>query len=217
MAHDPTARHARTAARLDADVTRERIAAVYAEALLGVGQGAGRVEELLGELEAMVDEVLQAFPNFDAVLGSALVSHEEKLGLIDRVFSGKLSTEMLNFLKVLSRHGRLDLLRPILREARRQYQRLQGRYPVEVLTAVPLDPALADQLLAALRAKLPGQPVLEVRVDPSIIGGLVVRTGDTVYDASVASQLDALRKQIVDRSAHEIQSGRDRFRYPAGS
>ncbi len=63
---------------------------------------------------------------------------------------------------------------------------------------------------------LEGEPVLDERVDPGVIGGIVVRIGDTVYDGSIANQLENLRQQIIDRSAHEIQSRRDRFRSPAG-
>jgi F-type H+-transporting ATPase subunit delta len=48
-------------------------------------------------------------------------------------------------------------------------------------------------------------------VDPSLLGGLVVRTGDYVYDASVRTRLETIRKQLIERSSHEIQTGRDRF------
>ena len=54
-------------------------------------------------------------------------------------------------------------------------------------------------------------------VDPAVIGGAVLRIDDTVYDGSVANQLQSIRQQMIDRSVHEIQSRRDRFRYPAGS
>ena len=217
MAHDPDAHDAQLAAQLDADVGREHIADVYAEALLGVGQDAGRVDALVAELDSVVDELLDAFADFEAVLSSALVRHEEKSALIDRVFAGRVSSEMVNFLKVLSRHGRLDCLRAIRRQAHRQYERMQGRVPVRVVSAVPLDDELAGYLRDHLRKIVGGEPMLEQVVDPDIIGGVVVRVGDTVYDGSIAAQLQYVRQQMIDRSAHEIQSRRDRFRYPAGS
>jgi F-type H+-transporting ATPase subunit delta len=61
------------------------------------------------------------------------------------------------------------------------------------------------------------EPVLVPRVDPHVIGGVVLRVGDTVYDNSVATQLQRLSGQIISRSVHEIQSRRDRFSYPAGN
>ena len=74
-----------------------------------------------------------------------------------------------------------------------------------------------DALAVALRAATGGEPVIERITDAGLIGGIVVRVGDTIYDASVAAQLETVRQQMIDRSAHEIQSRRDRFRDPARS
>ena len=76
---------------------------------------------------------------------------------------------------------------------------------------------MAAQIAESLRGKLGGEPVFEQETDPSLIGGAVLRVGDTVYDGSIANQLQNLRQQMIDRSAHEIQSRRDRFRNPAGN
>jgi F-type H+-transporting ATPase subunit delta len=84
-------------------------------------------------------------------------------------------------------------------------------------TAAPLSTELASRIRIALRGKLEGEPVLELQSDPKLIGGAVLRLGDTVYDGSIANQLQILRQQMMDRSAHEIQSRRNRFRNPAGN
>ena len=55
-----------------------------------------------------------------------------------------------------------------------------------------------------------------MHVRPELIGGLVMRVGDTVYDGSISTRLNKLRQQMIDRSVHEIQSRRDRFRSPEG-
>ena len=111
----------------------------------------------------------------------------------------------------------MDLVRPIRRQARLRYDRLRGRVHVQITTATPLDDAQAGQLAGKLRELLGGEAMLERVVDPALIGGAVLRIGDTVYDGSVANQLQTIRQQMIDRSVHEIQSRRDRFRYPAGS
>jgi F-type H+-transporting ATPase subunit delta len=64
---------------------------------------------------------------------------------------------------------------------------------------------------------LGGEPVLTHEVDPNVIGGLVVRVGDVVFDGSLASNLARLREQLVNRSVHEIQRRRDRFSTAAGN
>ena len=123
----------------------------------------------------------------------------------------------VNFLKVVSWHDRMDCLRAIHAETRVLYDELRGRVPVELVTSVPIDDAVAQRLGEQLRGLTGGVPVLGRRVDPELIGGAVVRVGDTIYDGSVATQLQNLCQQMIDRSADEIQSRRDRFRYPAGN
>ncbi len=207
---------AQTAAAIMADVGVEHIADVYAEALLGAAEAAGKTDEVLADLDGLVGEVLVRFPQFEAALYSVRISHDEKCGMLDRVLGGRLSPLTLNFLKVVSRHGRLECLRVIHRQARRMIDRQRGRVHVRLTTAAPLDKALAAQLGDRLQEFLGAEPIVHTQTDPNVIGGMVVRVGDTVYDGSVANQLQQLREQMVDRSAHEIQSRRDRFRDPAG-
>jgi F-type H+-transporting ATPase subunit delta len=122
----------------------------------------------------------------------------------------------MNFLKVLARHGRMDCLRAVHVAAHQRYDQLQGRVPVRLSTAAPISDALAAGIVDRLRTFLDGEPILERQTDPSLIGGLVVRVGDTVFDGSVANQLEQMRQNMIDRSVHEIQSRRNRFRDPAG-
>jgi F-type H+-transporting ATPase subunit delta len=203
---------ARVAAELDADVGVEHIGAVYAKALLGAAENAGRLAETFEELESLVRDVLDKLPQLDQVLSSGLVSHEDKAALLDRLLAGKASPLVLNFLKVLARHGRLDVLRAIYRQAKAQYDERRGVVRVELLTAAPVGQALIDKVQTQLRSLLGGEPVIEHRADPQLIGGAIVRVGDTIYDGSIATQLENLREQMIDRSVHEIQSRRDRFR-----
>jgi len=214
---DLTAEHAQAAARIEADVGVEHIANVYAKALLGAAENAAQTQRLLEEFGLLVCDVLRQHPRLEAILASGLISAEDKWGILDRVFGPRLSPMMLNFLKVAAHHGRLDCLKAIHRQTHRLYDKLRGRVHVEVTTARPLDGASAGRLAKRLRAVLPGEPVLRQATDPALIGGIVVRVGDTVYDGSIANQLENLRQQMIDRSAHEIQSRRDRFRYPAGN
>jgi F-type H+-transporting ATPase subunit delta len=204
------------AAELQADVTADSLAAVYAQAFLGAAGKAGQTESLLAEFDSLVTDVLERYPDLGRILASALISHEEKVGILDRVLGGRASALFLNYLKVVSRHGRLELLRRIHRQAHEQYDRLRGRVRVRLTTPVAVDEALAADIVEDLRGLVGGEPVLERVIDPALIGGAVLQVGDTVYDGSIASQLEQVRQQMIDRSAHEIQSRRDRFRYPAG-
>lgn len=213
MTADMHAEDARFAAEFSPDVTAERIAAVYAEAFLDVAQAAGEAESLALELEAVVREVLDPWPDFESLLASSIISHEEKSQILRRVFGGRVSPRVLDFLLVLSRRGRLDCLRVIVRAVREEWIRRRNEIRVRVRTAVALKTEVASELERTLESLLGRRPIIEQRVEPDLLGGIVIEVGDTVFDASVAVQLERVRKQIIDRSAHEIQSRRDRFRY----
>jgi len=214
---DINAEHAQTAARIEADVSLEHIADVYAQAFLEVAESARQTQALLAEFDSFMSDVLDQYPKFEAVISSTMISHEEIAGVLDRVLGGRISPLLLNFLKVASRHGRLDCLRAIHRCVHALYDVLQNRVRVRLTTATPLSTELASRIRIALRAKLEGEPVLELVTDPELIGGAVLRLGDTVYDGSIANQLQILRQQMMDRSAHEIQSRRNRFRNSSGN
>lgn len=215
MSQGPSKPDVSVAEDFSADVSAEAVAAVYAEALLGAAEKTGDADKLVEEFDSLVKDVLDRFPKLEAVWSSALVSHDEKLSLIDRLLGKRASPTMLNFLKVVSRHGRLDILRPIHRQIRTLHNQRRGLVTVRVTTATPLSDDLAAHIVRSLRGLTGGEPMLERVVDPQVIGGIVLKVGDTVYDGSIANQLEKLREQIIERSAHEIQSRRDRFRHSA--
>jgi F-type H+-transporting ATPase subunit delta len=199
------------------DARGEQIAAVYAKAFVGAGQAAGQLAEWVVELDHLIDEILNRHPRFEELLASALVAQKDKLGILDRVLGGRLSTPLVDFCKVLSEHSRLDLLRSIHQQIHTQYDALRGLKPVRVSTAAPLDAAAIEKLKPTLRTLSGGEPVIEYVVDPALIGGIVLRIGDTVYDGSVARRLEQVREKMIERTVHEIQSRRDSFRYPDGN
>ena len=130
MSDDRLERDAQAVAAMQADVGVEHIANVYAEALIQAAEAAGETDAVLDEFASLIDDVFAAMPQFEQVLASRLVSHEEKVGLLDRGLGGRASRQFLNFLKVVSRHERMDCLRPILFQARQYCDRLRRRVPV---------------------------------------------------------------------------------------
>jgi F-type H+-transporting ATPase subunit delta len=194
-----------------------QLAEVYAKALLGAGEKQGQAEALLAELDSLVVDVLDVYPKFEAMLGTAFISPVHKSELLARVFGSSASPLMMNFLRVLTEHDRLEILRDIRRVAVRLLDGMRGRVRVEVVTATPLDPDLTQRIAQQLQAALGREPRLVSNVDPSLLGGLLLRIGDTIFDGSVATRLARVREQMIERSVHEIQRGRDRFSYPAGN
>ena len=138
MSQDREARDAQAAAEVEADVGMQQVAAVYAEALLGAAEATGETDSLLSELDSLVADVLDRYPQFEEILASKLISQDERSAILDRVLGGRASSVLLNFLKVVSRHDRLECLRAIHRQAHELYDQLRGRVEVRVSTAKPI-------------------------------------------------------------------------------
>jgi F-type H+-transporting ATPase subunit delta len=140
-----------------ADTGQQRLGKTYAEALLGATEKAGNTETVLAEFDSLVNDVLEKLPQLDATLSSPRVGRAEKEQMLDRAFAGKMSVELLRFLKVVAKHGRLDCLRFMLESAHELYNELRGRVAVEVRSAGPLGSELQQLLDARLRQALAGR------------------------------------------------------------
>lgn len=80
-----------------------------------------------------------------------------------------------------------------------QYEKMIQRLPITITTAVEISDQEAEKIGQSLIAQIGGNPIIQRKVDPSLIGGVVVRVGDTVYDGSVATQLKKLRERITGK------------------
>ena len=190
------------------------LARTYAEALVGAAEKEGPVDEVLDELEAIRSFVIGKYPTFALMMTSPLRSTADKDRIIVQTFERHALPISVRFLRVLNRHGRLELIDRVLAEGRAVWDQKQNRRPVTVRSAVPLSDAQLDALRERLRRQLNATPVLQPEVDPALIGGLVVQIGDHVYDGSVRNRLEQLRNRLTEGKSHEIQSRRDHFSYP---
>lgn len=193
------------------DVTEERIARVYALAFIEVAAKTGDATALVDEVNSLVSDVLPQFPRLEDAFRSALISPEDKESMLDRILSGRASTPVLNFLKVLARHSRLAILRPVARILKKLDAERRGLTDVLVRVAAPIDDSVRDEIMNRLRSSLGGEPQLNVQIDPSLIAGMIVRVGDRVYDGSVATQLESARRGMIDRITESIETAPDRF------
>lgn len=197
--------------RLIADVGARRIARVYAEALLNAAERQGQQQALLDEFKSLIDEAFAASPQLETVLSGAAVGRTAREHIIQRLFEPNSSPLLYNFLRVLNDHERLDLLRSIYHSLRELNDERARRVRVGVATAVPLIDEQRARLRKEIQDTLHLEPVFDEHVDPELLGGMRVRVGDWQFDATVATELENLRKEIMARGAHEIQTGRDRF------
>lgn len=195
----------------DTDAVADQTVSHYAEALVNAAEHAGQAAEVIDELDSLTRDVFNAQPDFERLLASGIISHQDKAQIIQSALGTRAHPILLRFLNVLNEHGRLDLLRGIARECVRLRDQRSGRRPVLVRAAVPLN----DETRARLRTRLTGllgaDPIFRMRVEPDLLGGMIVQIGDTVYDGSVRTRLERMREQLLERGTHEIQSGRNHF------
>jgi F-type H+-transporting ATPase subunit delta len=193
------------------DVGTQRVAKVYAEAILRAALARGQADELQEELDSFVKNVLDADPRLETFLSSGAIGKHPKGEVLRTAFAGRASDVFVHSLLVLNDHERLDLLRPICAAYRELRDRRAGRMRVLVRSALPLPEDQRERLMQELRETFHKEPLLETQVDQDLLGGMVVRVGDWLYDHSVRTQLETIRNQIIARSSYEIQSGRNRF------
>ncbi len=199
------------------DVAAERVGTIYAKAMFGATEAAGQTDAVVAEFDSFLNDVLGKLPKFETILNSALVGGDEKIALLDKAIGKQASPLLMNFLRVVAQHNRLDVLRSVRQEMQELIDQKYKRVRVLVTSAVPLEVDQQIQLTTSVREQMSLEPVLELKVDPEIIGGIIVRIGDTVHDASIATQLNKVREQMIHRSVHEIQSRRDRFSTAEGN
>jgi F-type H+-transporting ATPase subunit delta len=193
------------------------VAQVYAKALIEAAEASGQTDAVVEQLDSLVDDVLDQHADLETLFASALVSEEEKTSILDRVFGAQALPLVLNFLKVLARRERLDCVRAVQQQARKIYNEMRGHVAVQVRTAAPIDSNIERLISDGVKEELGLTAQLETTTEPELIGGVVLRIGDKVFDGSVATQLRRARGEMIRRSIHEIQSGRDRFSYPEGN
>lgn len=193
------------------DLIGQRVGAIYGKAFFAAADAGGKLAEAIEEFDSLIADVLDQQPTLEHLLGNPMVGGEEKLEVIDHVFSDKASPLMLSFLRVLGRKERLGYLRPILEQVHLLENRRKGLLSVDVTTATPLGEEMYDRLAETTGKLLTCQVELTADVDPEMIGGVILKIGDTVYDSSVHAELERLRTRIRSRSIDAIEAQRNRY------
>lgn len=188
----------------DQDMTVGRL---YAKSILALAEERGQADELLEEM-AEVAKQLDRNPELEEFLGSPLVEEESRAKVLEDLFRGRASDLLADALQIVNRKGRLGVLRAIAEAYRIEHRELRGWVDVHVRTAVPLGDELRTRLKDAVAALTGRKPSLVERVDPSLIGGIVIEVAGKKVDASVASRLRGLSETLLARASQEIHSGR---------
>ena len=190
---------------LTANVRQARIARVYAESLAAVAEKQGQVEEVGNELVQFVANVLKT-PKIAAFFASPAITRRVRQPILEAALPNNVHPLVANFIRVLNQNNRLSLLPACAAAYRELMDARAGRVRVLVKSAVELTADQQAGLKSSLAESLKKEPVLNLRVDPELLGGLVVQVGDKVYDTSVRSRLEALRNQLSSRGSNVVKA-----------
>ncbi len=170
-----------------------QIARPYASALFDLAKAddtVSAVEEGLEKLIALADEN----PDFARFLRSPVINTEEKAQAMHALLArANAHTTVGNFVKVVARNGRLFALPAIVAAFKERAAGHRGEVAADVTSAVPLTPAQVASLADTLKAKIGKSVTLNQHVDPSLIGGLVVKVGSRMIDSSLKTKLAAMK------------------------
>jgi F-type H+-transporting ATPase subunit delta len=173
------------------------LAIAYAQALLDLANEQNIAGPIAEELDAIRD-LANSEPLFSQLLANPAISVEQKRQFLHRVFDGQASTLMLHFLGLVNEKGRLSLLASITAAYHDLLDEQQGLIEVDVTVASQI----SDQELNGVREKvsraLKREAVVYQYVDPSIIGGLILRVKDQLIDGSVKAQISAMRQTLLN-------------------
>lgn len=173
------------------------LAATYAQGLLDHLPDNARAQQAADELADLVT-LLGEIDQADELLTMPL-SVTDRCGLVERIFSGRLSEPTYALLGVMARRGRIALLGAVSRALVGLLDARRGKIEVTVTTALELTDSQRRRVLGDLERTFNAAPVLTTRIDPSILGGVMVQVGDVVYDASMASGLARFAGELTDR------------------
>jgi ATP synthase F1 delta subunit len=173
----------------------EQIAAVYARALLEVSREHGRLDEVREQLGQLADAI-DAQHDLQVFFFSPYFSSEEKQEGLARMLDGA-DPLLSNFLAVLIEKHRMPVIFRIRRELDRLWEEEHKMLAVSVTSAIELDSTTVAHIGERIGEQTGRQIELMSVVDPDILGGLVLRVGNAILDASVRNRLELLRKQVA--------------------
>jgi F-type H+-transporting ATPase subunit delta len=173
----------------------EEIAQVYARALFEVATERDEIDLVREQLGQFADALSES-RDLQMFFFSPYFSTEEKEDALTKAVTGA-DEAIVNFLSLLLENHRMPVIFRVRREYDRLWEEANKLLPVEITSAVELDPSVAQRVGDEIGRQTGRTVELTSTVDPEVLGGIVVRVGNSIIDASIRTRLENLRKQVV--------------------
>ncbi|RFC54253.1 ATP synthase F1 subunit delta [Brumimicrobium aurantiacum] len=172
-----------------------KIAARYAQSLIELAEEKQNTDAVLEDMKYLLSTTNDN-NDFHLFLNSPLIKPNKKKEVFDKLFGG-FQKETLSFIQLLTKNSREMILPLIAEEFIAKLNVIRGIIPMTLTSAVKLEESVKASILAKLNEKIEGSIELTEIVDESLIGGFVVRMGDTRIDASIAHQLNEMKQRLI--------------------
>jgi len=172
----------------------------YAESLVKYVRETGNGDSVCEQAERLA-RVIAEVPDMSRMIAAKdVVSDAEKFSLLRTALGGKMAPELDRFIHLLMENGRIGLLPLTLRDFVDLYRRSLGFRKARLKVAVPPPDSLLERLKALVREHTGDEALIEVEVDPSLIGGFVFDIDNAMIDKSVSRQLELIRLQFIEKN-----------------
>ena len=173
----------------------EEIASVYARSLFEVAQEHEKLDVVRDQLGEFAD-ALNETRELQVFFFSPYFSTEEKKDGLHKAVTGA-DESVANFLELLLENHRMPVVFRVRRDFDRLWEEANRLLPVQITSAIELDPSIAERIGDEIGRQTGRTVQLTSTVDPDVIGGIVLRVGNSILDASIRNRLENLRKQVV--------------------
>ena len=178
-------------------MSEHRAAYRYARALMDLAVEQGKVKEVEKDLRLVLDTIQESDP-LKEVLHSPVLTDQDK-GVALKALFGKTEPLTGDLFNLLAANKRVAILKEVSEQYIALYEEMKGQDVAKVLTAVPLNADLEKKLLKQLKAITGRDVVIENEINPDLIGGFILQLGDLEYNASIASKLGNLKRELVKK------------------
>ncbi|MBN2898217.1 MAG: F0F1 ATP synthase subunit delta [Clostridia bacterium] len=172
------------------------VAKTYSDALFEVGIENNSLEQFLEEF-SFIEATFKEYPDFLELFKTPKISIEERKEAIQSVFGGKISSEMLNLLKIVLDKRRASEIFGIKDEFKVAVHKHNNVIEATVISAVPITEAQSERLVKSMAAVTGNDILIKNKVDETLIGGVVIYIGDKVIDGSVKKKLNELKEELA--------------------
>jgi F-type H+-transporting ATPase subunit delta len=173
-----------------------KISVRYAKALFQAAEEAKVLPQVMQDIELIMK--VYALADFHAVIESPIVKTSDKKIVSEKLFSGKISPLSMSFLNLMLSNKRESHLSHIARNFKTFYKKNQGILSAEIVVSEPIDKTQTEKFRTLLKKEFKSEIELTESIKPAILGGFILRVEDEQFDASVASGLAKIKKQLLE-------------------